>query len=349
MMQVKKLNYYGDLPFIMNLVRYQRLHEIIGEDFKNSDAIKVHVIIDLYPIYRYILKNRQIFEFRDDDFITGLLLMVSHYKSFFKSIEVDAKFTFVSSFNCPELNRKLCYRYNESMYQLLSSSKEDNKCMNFLNNGINKSLDLFSNLHIKFIHTSYESGVGILHAMNSDHTFTEFLNAPSHKCPAIIISKDIMYLTQIISNNMSIIRPRKSQGDDTSYSVINTTTSISRMIKRTRNLSLDYDITPVDIKHILLLGSVPERNLRGEYQIPTIVKKRDEITNDIGYNISRQQPQKGRMEAVDLLYQYMVYSSSPEYKINESRLEQTKFIDTLPLVEFINNSRSETKIDINSL
>lgn len=337
--------YFATVPFIMNLVKYDRLSEIINHDFKDSNAIKVHVIIDLYPIYRSILKNRNIITFVDDDFITGLLMMASHYKSFFKYLGVEAKITFISSFNCPELNRKLCYRYNESMYNLLNT--RGNPCIDFLNKGINRAINLFSSTHIKFIHTLYESGVAMLHAMNSDHTFTEFLNAPSSKCPAIIISKDIVYLSQLIANNMSIIRPCKSK-EDVSYSLVNTSESLSNLFKKVRHLSVDYDITLVDIKHILLLASLPERNLSGEMQIPTIIKRRDEIKNSIGINIARQQPSKGRLESIDLLYQYMVYSSSPEYNIHEMQLKDIT-MDMSKIMEFVNNSNSEVKIDISTL
>lgn len=290
--------------FYSNMIKYTRLNELILFSYQGSEATEINLFIDLYPIVRslyrhpdsYILSNKY-------EFVNGMLAMISHYRSFFKGIDVYPRIYFIYSINCPEMNRKICAGYNDEMVQALTN-EFNLKTKQYLNDNINFASQIFKFIPNTnyLISTTFESGVIINRIIHED--------PDTIKCPNIIISKDI-YLMQLVANDINtvILKPSKYKGEDRSIAISSKDSkSFWDIFCNLRHIKhFDFPLSCTSINTINSLCRVPERCLGGNYSIGTVVKQllNNNVSEDIVY--------QNRKNAIDLEFQLSVYNTSAEY------------------------------------
>lgn len=295
--------------FYSHMIKYQVLDKLISTAYQGSEATEVNLFIDLYPIIKSLYKHSNEYIINSKhEFVAGILSMISHYRSFFKSIDVYPRIYFIHSVNCPELNRKLVSGYNKSMELAVTRGvttelPADLRINNYLDDVTNFIMQFFKfvpNTNY-YIPTTFESGVIINRIIHED--------PDTNKCPNIIISRDL-YLMQLVANDVNtvMLKPVKYKGEDKSV-FISSKDPIQfwNMFCGFRKIKpFEFTLPCTSINTINSVCRVPERGLMGYEQISSIAKliSQNKFIEDNLY--------QGRKNAIDLDFQLVVYNNSAE-------------------------------------
>lgn len=190
-----------------NFVKYQKLSELVLHMFSGSKATSLNLYIDLYGVVKTLFSDSYRTDISDYTASTSTILnMCGHYKSFFKSLGVNAKIFLIFSYNTCEINRKLVSDYNSKFIKKMGNSMILE--MVDLNNGLLETICPFLP-NIYFLKTEFESSVLI-----------DYLIRTGDGNPNLIISKDI-YPIQLtdLHDNTGFIKPKKLNGEDVSLCI----------------------------------------------------------------------------------------------------------------------------------
>ena len=243
-------------------IRYNVLKNLVSECFKNTiyaNSNKVNIFIDITKMIKSINSNDLTSICNDKLALSANLLnLCAHYKSFFnRGYGVDASVYLIRTNGVMNLNKLNIPKY---------SPLDNNEKMVF-SGDISKNLDLISIMvpylhNIDYIVTNEEI---------SNVLFDIDENYGDKNTPNILITKDIYTSTIASTGNFFVFRPRKNNGDDTSYSI--TSKNIFDAYQRNRKVKpVDCSgINPAFIGFIMSYTRVQERNVNNVYNFSTII------------------------------------------------------------------------------
>ena len=308
-----------------NYVRYNRLIQIVTEAFVGSTANEINIYIDLYSILKGLYSDRSNYVIEDYSSVTSSIInMCAHYREFFRSrYRVESKFFIVYSKNCPYINKQFYPDYNKNNEYKMNSNK-------IVDDMIKNNLELLSTLcpylpDIHFIEGTFETGVIIY-----DLICREEVN---NRNPHLIITKDV-YNYQLVSmrDNIVILRPKKSEGNDVSYYI----NKHNLYVEYLKSRKADYTnipaiLSPQLISLVMTLSSIKERNIKSLINIKTVLKLLYEkvINYNIlnGYNSDMNHIYnvlniekyglgattfEHRFKCIDIAFQHSVFINTPE-------------------------------------
>ena len=303
--------------FYSHMIKYTKLSELISKNYNGSEATRINLFIDLYPVLKSLYKHQGEYILKTKhEFVYGILSTISHYRSFFKSLDVYPNIYFIYSINCPEINRKICSGYNNSMYKAISETCNP-KLNDYLNEVVNFLLQFFRfvpNTNY-FIPTTLESGVIIKRIIEED--------PDTSICPNIILSKDL-YLLQLVAEdfNTSLLKPIKYNGEDNSIIIsAKDPNEFWKTYCHFRHIkNFNFPLNPSSINMINSLCSLPERDLKGSCNITSVIKWINE--NNLSESEINKRVYEGRRNAVSIKFQYELYKDSPEFYMFDSYMDK---------------------------
>lgn len=310
-----------------NYVRYNKLIEIITHAFVGSTANEINIYIDLYSILKGLYSDRSNYIIEDYSSVTSSIInMCAHYREFFRSrYKVESKFFIVYSKNCPYINKQFYPDYNKNNEFKMNSNK-------MVDDMIKNNLELLATLcpylpDIHFVEGSFETGVIIY-----DLICREEIN---NRNPHLVITKDV-YNYQLVAmrDNIVILRPKKSEGNDISY-YINKNNLYMEYLKsrKTDYTNIPAILSPELISLLMTLSSISERNIKSLINIKTALKllnlnvseykilngynsDMNNIYNQLGiekYNIGTTTFDH-RFKSIDINFQHSIFINTPECK-----------------------------------
>ena len=201
-----------------NFVKYHNLNIILQRAYKNSNADKMNIYFDMYPILRslYASGDREVIVESNVDITAGIVNLCAHYRSYFRSFGVDTTFYIICGYNCPKINSEIYHNYNRVMINRLASKA-------IMNNTAKSNIKMLQTIcpylpDIHFIYTEYETSVCIAGMI-------KMKREEGDKSPNLVISKD-EYCLQLpmVCENTVLLRPKKrnteSATGDESYIII---------------------------------------------------------------------------------------------------------------------------------
>lgn len=336
-----------------NYVRYNRLVEIVTQAFVGSTANEINIYIDLYSILKGLYSDRSNYIIEDYSSVTSSIInMCAHYREFFRSrYKVESKFYIVYSKNCPYINKQFYPEYNKNNEFKMNSNK-------IVDDMIKNNLELLSTLcpylpDIHFIQGTFESGVIIY-----DLICREEVN---NRNPHLVITKDV-YNYQLVSmrDNIVILRPKKSEGNDISY-YINKSNLYIEYLKSRKADYTNYPVilSPELLSLVMTLSSVRERNIKSLVNIKSTLKILYEKVSNYnmlnGYNSDMSHIYsilgidkykigmttfEHRFKSIDIAFQHSVFINTPEcasisinnlYDPDNVRIINNKYFKNNPL------------------
>jgi hypothetical protein len=311
-----------------SFVKMERMGDITYQTFSNSsiaDATTVNVFIDVYSVLKSIFSEHYRTTVDDYTSITsGLINMCSHYRSFFKRLQVHSKFYLIFSFNTCDINEKFVAGYNQDF-----KKKSEIKLFRQIAMDNFKLLDLLCPylpdvFFIKSIR-NYESAVMIANLI-------EVINDGN---PNLIISKDIypLQLTALYKHTAYLFPIKKKDGNDESVMVpINEKYSYREefwnLVALRRQVGVDklVNINPINFAMISSMWKFPERGMTAITNISSARNIINMATNnqdievfpEMLYNnaeISSSVPVsliESRYKTLDVRYMLPIYKQDPE-------------------------------------
>jgi len=307
-----------------NYIKYNRLNDIVNMAFVGSSATKINLFIDINscikPMYSsgFSLVNIE----ERTSIAAHFINMISHYRKFFRSrYKVECSVYFVYSSNVNSNNQIFYPGYNIKMVDTIRLQRDKIDLLMY-------NLDILDKICPYLPDTSltvgtFETGV----IMNDIMNIIREENVPN-----IVISKDI-YNTQLvaINNDVLMFRPKKSQQDE-SYFIAKGGCISNLLADRQITQSVETELNDELLSFIMALNKLPERGVKTLLSLPKALSVTREIIrsgkvlNRYNSNISYMYdifPDKekaqvihggidGRFKAIDILYQYAIYSNSLE-------------------------------------
>ena len=189
------------------MVKYSRLKTLISEAFTGSSDTQINIMIDLYGLYHTILSR----SFRTDTsdylaLVPAIVNMCVHYRQFFKKMGVSSKIFLVSSYNCPEISRKLVAGYNKLMV-----SKLENQILREMLEFNIKLLEILCPYlpDVHFLSTELESTVLMSNIIEKERL--------ESSAPTLVITSDILPAQLCVKyDSVGVIRAKKYKGEDIS-------------------------------------------------------------------------------------------------------------------------------------
>lgn len=232
-------------------IRYQRLSELVGQSFQNSEYAS-STTLNLYIDLTRIIRNCNEIVANDPLALSANILnLCAHYKSFFRrGYGVECKIFLLYTSGEFFFNKQYYHGYGFPGNQII------------LSNTTKTNLDLLTMIvrylpDIDFITTDQEVGLVMMDIM-------QYEAAHGNPSPNVIISKDIFLYQIVNSKGTFIFRPKKVETGDVSYAINKSNVidiyQIDRKIKFVEN-----SINPEMLSFIMAITKVPER------QIPTII------------------------------------------------------------------------------
>lgn len=310
-----------------SFVKMDRLQQLTINTFSNTSiaaATKLNIFIDLYSVLKSVFSEKYRTDITDYTAITsGIINMCSHYRSFFRRLQVETKFYLIFSFNTCEINRKFFAGYNKTFMKKSEIPLFNKLAMD--------NFDLLDSIcpylpDIFFIKSArnYESAVIIAHIIN-------MLN---DGLPNLIISRDL-YPLQLCTYfpYTSYLYPLKFHGNDYSIMIpISEKPSFRiefwNLVAHVRNIKVEsfQNISPINFTLLSALNRFPERDIPlmtnftsaisiikkfvGDTDFKVII---DQLFNDA--EVSSKLPVvniESRLKALDIMYMLSYYQNDPE-------------------------------------
>lgn len=341
-----------------NYVKYDRMIEIVTRAFAGSSADRLNIYIDMYSMIKSLYTNKM-YDINDYSSVTSCVInMCAHYREFFWTrFKVSTSFFIVYSKNAPYINNQFYPDYNNrNAFAFNSNKKVDDMIANNV-----ELLELLCPYlpNIYFIKGTFETGVIIYDLICR--------NEVKENSPHLVITKD-PYNYQLVSmrNNITILRPKKSNGQDLSFYI--NQKNLYRMYMQSRKA--DYNNFPTElspglISLLMCLTSVKERNIKSLLNIRTGLSLISNAVNNLtilnGYNSDIQSVTRAldidtktsissvtfehRFKAIDIQFQHLVFINTPE--CSEIVINNLYDPDS---VRFINNKYFKSNpLDLNRL
>lgn len=310
-----------------NYVKYDRMIEIVSRAFAGSRANELNIYIDMYSMIKPLYTNK-VYDINDYSSVTSCIVnMCAHYREFFWTrFKVSTKFFIVYSKNTPYINNQFYPDYNgKNIYAFNSNKLVDDMIAN--NIGLLETLcQYLPDIH--FIKGTFETGVIIYDLICR--------NEVQNNSPHMVITKDV-YNYQLVSmrNNIIILRPKKSNGQDLSYYI--NQNNLYRLYMQSRKA--DYSkfpgsLSPGLLSLLMALTSVKERDIKSLLNVRSALSQLSQAVGEMrilnGYNsdiqsvclalgIDEKLPISSvtfehRFKAIDIQFQHSVFINTAECK-----------------------------------
>lgn len=303
-------------------VRYEQLALLINNNFKGSNANTVDLFIDMADIMRklngFLSQSKGII---NDGLVvaSGIINMVGHYRQFFASrYQCDTRVWIVASMSGQ--TQKLFY----SKFIPVADSLDISTRQLYTNNL--SLMDLICknipNVQVEMCNCEFATKV------------LQIYDKEPIKNPLICITKDPFAFQICGSQYLSyVLRPRKSNGSDTSYMVTRESVIESYAFELSKKCDQPVArmINPEMISLFMAMTRVPSRGIHTLYMIPTALKKLNALSAtgypyDIDFVLDQFTQSAGgiknpyelinRFKACDACYiQLEGYKNTPEAKL----------------------------------
>ena len=291
------------------MVKYDRLDQLVPFAYEGSTSHNINLYIDLYSMYRTLFSRSYRTKTNDHLSMTAALInLCSHYRWYFRRLQVYCKIFIVASYNLPNYNTKVLNGYNYTM-----SEKIMNKpVMDMVTLNIDLMKIITEYLQgIYFVTTNYESTVMMRYLIMSEMERGNYN-------PNMILTKDI-YPLQLIPEfpGTTLLRPKKINNQDISeivYPIENRMhvpsfwnfccNSRSQMKLNPANIN----ISPVNFALYSALSHFPERNIK------SLVNST--MANSIIYNVVQDTPTRLDIETLYMTSNGAI-SNIPEFKLTQ--------------------------------
>ena len=264
----------------LNYVKYERLSELINFAYKDSNANKINLYIDLYPLIHSIYNDKLQINYNGYmDVVPLLLNLCAHYRYFFaKYYNVDTTIYLVAGRNHPEISVKIVPDYNRGMIY-----REQGPSHTVMDEMLQYNLQLLNILcpylrDIHFLNTEFETGVAIAFIIDQQLDDT----------PNLVISKDI-YPLQLaaLMKNTCFLYPYKTAiknnepSQDISAIVRNVVNEETAMdfwkfyasTNHYKDFKInDYPIHPLNLSTMMAFSGMPERSLKNIMPNKTVLQ-----------------------------------------------------------------------------
>lgn len=262
----------------VNSIKYDRLSEMVNVAYAGSGAEEINIFFDLYSILKPLYKQ-DLYTIDNYSLITSCIInMIAHYRDFFRTrYRVESKFYLIYSDNCPVLNKTYFYGYNKSNELQFGTKKKINDMVKFNTDNLLKLLSPYLP-DVQYVNTTFEVGAAIL-----DIIFRNQVTEPN--IPNLIITKDIYNYQLAYHPSVTIFRPKKANGEDTSYFI--NMHNVMDIYMADRKCNVKTTLPPILLPAIMALSRVPERGMKSLFNISTVVRTLEKAVQDyiIGNNI----------------------------------------------------------------
>lgn len=244
-------------------IKYSKLTEIINKEFIGCESSNCNLYIDLYSVFKPLYDP--MISIKDSTMIPALVMnLCAHYREFFRKVySTEINIYLVYSPNAPyNINNKLYKGYNSDFENKYTSNSV---IRDIINQGI-RLLDIFiPYIHgIYFIHShSWESGVII----------KEIINRNKNKSyPNIVITKDPYNYQLVNDGECMIIRAKKGNKGDTSYSLNMNDCVYKYVLERKVKFKPTISISPGLLPLIMTLSGLKARSVKSIYNISKSIR-----------------------------------------------------------------------------
>ena len=325
-----------------NAIRYELLANMTKLAFNGYDDINLNIYIDLYPIFRTLLKPDYLDLNSDVDLCSGVLNLAAHYRRFFERYcDTKTNIFIINSMNTPMRNAKTFEGYNkEFMHRYNTRTTKMNEI-------INLNLSLLETLvpyipDVYMISSTYESSV----------VMYDIINKHSNGYPNLIISRDI-YPRQLpaILDKTILYRPKL----DKSYYVDSKNVFNSILFEHGVKCS-KYNFSGINPKLFSLfytLNGMKCRNIKSQYVVSTAKKHVEKaienkiILNDYNSIIDWSSIQSKRdpelldsiFQVIDIPLQHSIYVNDIESKYNLQNLYDPESVKAINNTYFTHNNQ----------
>ena len=303
-----------------NFIKYDRLRELIYQEFKGSDATKVNVYIDLNSFLNGCYRSLS----QDLYTIPAICLnYCAHLRAFFNKLGVGTNITMVYGLPRSPNNTRYMVEYWNKKYKNQDAVDQQ---IEFGNNILQVLSPYFNDIYFKY--GTVESGVIIKHLMDS--VFNNGL-------PNIVVSTS-EYIFQLPAFSNCVVLHKKREQDagnkiDASYSY-NASTAINRYIFEVRKVTSILWIIPEMVSSLICMMGMPQRNVSCIISVPRafeIMRRIDmqswlsvygDITQMYSLMLTNMTSKESnalsfgeylnRFKAIDINYQLTLYRSLPE-------------------------------------
>lgn len=258
-------------------IKYNTLWNFIRAKFigsKYAQCDRLNFFIDLDRIFYSI--NKEVMAGDQFAISASILNLCAHYKSFFRrGYSTEIKIYLVSSTKQYPLNK-----IHLKDYSYRTGNVPDSNIVSVNKNLLTTIVPYLDN--IEYVTTEHESALMIM----------DILKYHSEDIPSIILTKDIFnwQLVNAEPEKVSILYPKKYNGDDCSFLVDYTNIIPSYMAIRKNQYDPNRNISPSLYPLLLALSRVPERNIKSFASLPKAIKIIQNgidnfiINGDIGFN-----------------------------------------------------------------
>lgn len=335
-------------------IRYSKLQEMCNASLANIESDTIDIYIDLYDLLKPVY-TKDVFANKKFVLVSHIINLIAHYRRYFLTRHhLWARIFLVYADQTTMAHRQYYQLFGDYSYR---TSINFQKTYEF----INSQLKLVKIL-CGYINDAYYIRKSSTFAV---FVFDNITKSPS--IPAIVISKDkYNYQLPAIYNNVVIFRPRKYNGEDTSYFINNSNvySAMFNKIKRDKSIKYLNSINPKLLSVLLVLIGLAEYNIDKLFNVTTAINKVYNAISDNtilnGYNndivriynsldisnLINYQLFENRFNAIDIVVQHRLYNTSVE------ALDFTWFInlnDPKTLQEINNKYFIDNPLDLNSL
>lgn len=342
-------------------VKMERLNKIVYDAFSNSSvssATELNIYVDLYSVMKSIFSESYRTNIDDYTSITSCIInLCSHYRKFFRGLQVKTNFFLIFSYNTCEINRKFIGDYNE-----IFKKKSELKVFRDIATNNFKLLSMLCpylpDIHFVVSTRNYESSVIMASLIE---------RSIGSGIPNIILSKDLypIQLTTLYPNT-AFLYPIKFRGTDSSVLIpinekYNYKEEFWSLISFVRKINVHYleSIPTINFPLLSAMNRFPERNLGTLADVRIASKFINKITNGAEVEVYIQNLYsdneinttipvnmvEARLKTLDVRYILPMYKEDPEYmSIRLENLVDNETINKINSKFFYNNP-----IDINNL
>lgn len=325
-----------------NAIRYEVLFNMTKLAFVGYNDNKMNIFIDLYPIYRTLLKPDYLDIRSEVDLCSGVLNLAAHYRAFFeKYCNTSNTIYIINSMNMSQRNVSIYNDYNkEFIHRYNTRTRRMGDIIRLNVNLLETLVPYIPDVHM--ISSSYESSV-VMYDIIMKH---------GEGNPNLIISRDT-YPRQLVGllDKTILYRPKL----DKSYYVDKN--NIYNSIAYENGVSPSkYDFSHIDSRLFSILytlNGLKSRNIKSEYVITTAKKLVEQaIDNRIilnGYNSiidwsliqSKRDPQlmRDRFNVIDIPTQHYIYMNDIESKYTLQNLYDPESVRAINNMYFNNNNQ----------
>ena len=339
-------------------IKYIKLEELVSNTLINTpygESNDVDVYIDLYDMLNKLYAT-DIYATKQFTIVSSVINLAAHMREFFWSrYHVNSRIFLVYATEESNNHRQFYLNFGESKVKQTRDYEKINSVIE-------------SQLEMVKILCAYIYGVYFVKKTTDFSMFTyDNIIKSNRKVPAIILSKSkYAYQIPAMCDNAFIYRPKKYNGEDTSFAIThnNVLFQYCNKLNNAKVFEQLKVINPKLLSLIMTLNGLPSKKLLTMLNITTTVGRiyktinENKIINDYNsdmnfvYNqlelFSKIDPDsfKYRFNAVDLIFQYRLYDNMAESK-DISWLIDLNDPDT---VRNINNKYfADNPLDLNAL